>query len=218
MNQIKRWTVSVFSRIDALVAKVENHEALATEALRELQRATARANVQLKRVQRDGERQRRELSEAREAAQQWRERARRTIDDEARAMECLRRAKQAATRVSEVEARLEEHQQVEQQLQLDIRGLEERLSRLTDQRNLLRTRQSRADALGVVNGDKVQLESEVDELFDRWEMRITESEYAGGLNGAFESGADAFETEFADEDEARELRAELEALRGESDA
>ena len=43
MNPWKRWTVGLVSRIDALVARVENHDALVSAALSDLQQATATA-------------------------------------------------------------------------------------------------------------------------------------------------------------------------------
>ncbi len=214
MNTVKRWTAGVFSRIDMIVAQVENHEALVNQALREIQQATARAHVQLKGVQRDGERMRQQLADTQQEALQWKERARRTIDNEPRALECLKRSRRATRVVQELDRRVVEHERVEHQLVSDVRGLEERLDKLKEQRNLMRTRQSRAEAMGVVQGGKIQLEGEIHEVFDRWEMRVTESEYAGGVMLADE---DRFEDDFVSEEEADELRAELDALRRHDD-
>lgn len=214
MNTFRRWTAGVFSRIDMIVAQVENHEALVNQALRELQQATARAHVQLKRVQRDGEQMRRQLADAQEASIQWKERAKRTVDDEKRALECLKRSKRAKRAVQELDRRVAEHERIEQQLAADVRGLEERLDKLKEQRNLMRTRQSRAEAMGVVQGGKIEIEGQIDEVFDRWEMRVTESEYAGGVTLSSE---DRFEDDFVSEEEADELRAELDELRREDD-
>ena len=42
VRYLKRWTTGVFSRIDSFVSQVENHEALANEALKNLQQTTER--------------------------------------------------------------------------------------------------------------------------------------------------------------------------------
>ncbi|MEE9254854.1 MAG: hypothetical protein V3U43_07960, partial [Pseudomonadales bacterium] len=174
--------------------------------------ATARAQVQLKRVREDGERLKQQCAEQREQSTRWRARARQTVGNETRAMECLRRAKTAERAVTEIERRATEHERTEQQLVADVRSLDARLAKLKEQRNLMRTRQSRAEALGVVQGNAVQLTRDIDEMFDRWEIRVTESEYAGGVNLATE---DRFENEYLSEEEEAELRTELEELRRE---
>ena len=214
MRYLKRWTTGVMSRIDTFVSQVENHEALVNEALKDLQQATARAQVQLKRVREDGERLRRQLAEQREQAGRWRERAKGSVDDDSRAVECLRREKAARRSVGELERRIEEHERTEQQLVSDVRSLDGRLAKLKDQRNLMRTRQSRAEALGVVQGSAVHLTGDIDEMFDRWEMRVTEAESVGDVSLSTE---DSFESEYTSQEEQAELRAELVELRREND-
>ena len=120
MSYLKRWTTGVFSRIDSFVAQVENHEALANEALQNLQQTTARAQVQLKRVREDGQRLQRQCAEQHEQCARWRERAKRSITDDARAVECLRRQKGAQRGVDELERRMQEHERIEQQLVADV--------------------------------------------------------------------------------------------------
>lgn len=213
MRYLKRWTTGVFSRIDHFVAQVENHAALVNEALRDLQQATARAQVQLKRVREDGQRLQRQCAEQHEQAVRWRERAKHSVDDDVRAMECLRREKLAQASVNELDRRMQEHERIEQQLVADVRSLDERLAKLKEQRNLMRTRQSRAEALGVVQGNTVQLTGDIDEMFDRWEMRVTQAESAGGVDLSNEDG---FESEYSSQEEQAELYRALEELRREN--
>lgn len=212
MRYLKRWTSGVFSRIDSFVAQVENHEALANEALKKLQQTTARAQVQLKRVREDGQRLQLQCAEQREQALRWRQRAKRSVADDTRAMECLRREKAAQRAVDELERRLQEHERIEQQLIADVRSLDTRLATLKEQRNLMRTRQSRAEAMGFAQGDAVQLTGDIDDMFDRWEVRITQAESAGGVGL---STQDTFEGEYATKEEQEELRRELDEMRRE---
>ena len=75
MARFKRWTHGFVASIDNMIVQVENHEALATSALRELEHAVARSKVQLMRVERDGRAIKQALSEEQEAMTRWRERA-----------------------------------------------------------------------------------------------------------------------------------------------
>jgi phage shock protein A len=194
-----------------MVTQVENHEALAESAIREVRQAGARAHVQLARVRQDGERLRESLSAQVEAEQRWRERARRTAaDDEARALECLRRSRAAARRAAELERRVDEHDRVEQQLVQDVGAIQERLSRLEEQRNLLRTRESRAEALCHVR--TADPGAETGALFDRWETRVLEREFESECPPDVAHRDDDFETEFDEVEEAESLREELSEL------
>jgi phage shock protein A len=196
--------------MDGMVSRIENHEALAQSAIRGVRQAAARANVQLRRVREDGERQRRRLEELREAEVAWRERARaKAEEDESVALECLRRGKEAARRSAVLARRLAEHERIEAQLAADVAKIDERLTVLEEQRNVLVTRQSRAEALSSVRDAHEPIGADPDEIFGRWETRVAEREYEGGC---FDRG-DVFEEEFTRAEEESELRAELAELR-----
>jgi phage shock protein A len=212
MQSIRLWTAALVSRVDGMVSRIENHEALAQSAIREVRQAAARASVQLRRVRRDGERQRQRLDELREAQATWRDRARRKAEeDETTALECLRRSQQAARRAAALQARLRDHERIERQLARDVTAVEERLVRLDEQRHVLVTRQSRAEAMSALRDTSAPLHTDLDDLFDRWEVRIAESELAGGCSEA--EDIDPLEGELDREEEQEALRAELEALR-----
>ena len=211
MARFKRWTHGVVASIDEFIVQIENHEAQVSSALRELEQGVARAKVQLGRVERDGKALRQSLSEEQEGALRWRDRARREAD-QARALECLRRSKRCEARVRDLKQRLAEHDRVEQQLIRDVRTLEIRLSEMREQRNLMRTRQSRAEAFGVVQGGGDGLATELGEMFERWETRVTETEVA---SGCLTAGLDDFEEGFVDAEEEAMLKLELRALKEE---
>jgi len=214
MQRIRLWTTSLVSRMDGMVSRIENHEALAQSAIRGVRQAAARANVQLRRVREDGARQRARLEELRGAEAAWRDRARAKADeDESAALECLRRSKEAARRGAVLASRLAEHERVEVQLAADVAKIDERLTVLEEQRNVLVTRQSRAEALSSVRQAHELDTGDPDEVFGRWETRVAEREYEGGC---FDRG-DVFEEEFTRAEEESVLRAELVELR-ESDS
>ena len=210
MARLKRWSTQVMSRIDQMVTQIENHEGMVTSALKDVQRAAARAKVQLARVQEDGQRMQRELESQREAAESWRRRALAAAEkDEQKGLECLRRSKRATANLGELDRRLEEHGQVEQRLLADVGKIEERLTKLKQQRNVLRTRQSRAEALSSTQDVLSPGDLDLGDLFDRWETRVTEAEIEGGVTL---DSDDVFEGEFIAREEEESLRAELAEL------
>jgi len=213
MVRWKRFTSGVMSSIDGFIAQVENHEAQATSALRELEQGVGRSKVQLARVGRDGATLRQTLGEEREAAVRWRERARRETN-ETRALECLRRAKRGETRSAELDAQVSEHERIEQQLKRDVLTLETKLVELRQQRNTMRTRQSRAEALVIVQGNGAVNGNEIGHIFERWEERVAESEVA---SGCVTVTTDALEEELTSAEEEAALKLELEALRRETE-
>lgn len=213
MNRWQHFRASLVSRVDWMVSQVENHEALAESAIRDLQRHAARARVQMRRVRADGERLRTRLEEERQAEPHWRVRAKKlAAKDEPKALECLRRAKRSAERATELEARVAEHEQIESQLGRDLARVEENLAQLRSKRNLMRTRQSRAEALAAVGA--CEDGGGLDDVFDRWDTRITEREFAVDCVG----DDDRFDHELGEAEFEAELQDELAELVAESDS
>ena len=80
---------------------------------------------------------------------------------------------------------------------------------LRQQRNTMRTRQSRAEAFSVA---QTELDGgEIGQIFERWETRVAETEVASGCLIAAVS--DSFDEEFLDSEEAASLKLELQALK-----
>jgi phage shock protein A len=209
MTRWKRWSSGFVASIDSVISQVENHEAQVASALRELERGVLRSKVQLTRVERDGAALRHSLGQEREAAARWRERAQRE-EDEKRALECLRRSKRSETRGLELDRQVVEHERVEQQLASDIRTLEQRVVELRQQRNTMRTRQSRAEAMTIVHGQGELGGSEITEIFERWELRVSENEVMGGC---VRVPVDTLDEELTSAEEEASLRLELRALK-----
>lgn len=209
MTLWKRWSSGFVASIDSVISQVENHEAQVASALRELERGVLRSKVQLQRVERDGAALRHSLGQEREAAMRWRDRAKRE-EDEKRALECLRRCKRSETRSIELARQVVEHERVEHQLSSDIRVLEQRVVELRQQRNTMRTRQSRAEAMTIVNGQGELGGTEITEIFERWELRVSENEVMGGC---VRVPVDSLDDEFTSAEEEASLRLELKELK-----
>jgi len=209
MNRVKRWTMSVTSWVDGVLAQVENHEAAVSSAIARVRQSTARARVQLRRVERDQETLRETLVREERAVEVWRRRAK-TAGEEEVALECMRRLKLSERRLVQLQQRLAEHERSHKELSEGVRALNARLRELTERKNLMRTRQSHAEAAhGMVSttgpiGD-------LEDVFERWETRVGEIEIAADCA----EPVDAFEAELEAVDESTDLRLELEALRAE---
>jgi phage shock protein A len=205
-----RWKMSLTSWVDGVLAQIENHEATVNAAISKVRQSTARARVQLKRVERDQRALREALAKEEDAVRLWRERATKT-EEQATALECLRRHKAADRRVAALRERLEEHERAHDELSEGIHVLGGRLGELTERKNLMRTRQSRAEAAQGVAcaGGPI---GELEEVFERWESRVGEIEIAAECDVPI----DAFESGFESAEEEAALLLELEALRRES--
>ena len=210
MNRMKRWTMSMTSWVDGVLAQVENHEAAVSSAIGRVRHSTARARVQLKRVERDQQALRDTLLEEEEAIDAWRRRAK-SAEDENVALECLRRHKASERRVLRLRQRLGEHERCHKELSDGIRVLNGRLCELTERKNLMRTRQSRAEAAHGMASTTGPI-GDLEDVFERWETRVGEIEIASECAEPI----DAFEAELEAVEESAELRLELEALRAES--
>ena len=208
MSRIHRWKLSVTSWVDGMLAQIENHEAAVNAAITRVRQSTARARVQLKRVERDQRSLRDALGREENASQLWRHRAQKA-DDEAKALECLRRHKTAERRIQSLRERLEEHERSHKELREGIRILDARLGELTERKNLMRTRQSRAEAAhGMVCAGAPM--GDLEDVFERWESRVGEIEIASEVAEPI----DSFEMAYEDEEEESTLRIELAELRG----
>jgi len=209
MKTLKRWTTGIFSRVDWVVSQIENQEALINSALKDSREAVAKAKVQMGRVRQDGARLRQKLQTEEENIVRWRDRATQIAKtDEQRALECLKRSKKAEQQRFQLQARVKVHNQAEQQLAREVGCMEERLAELVEKRNLMRTRQSRAEALTNIQACSSEVSTEVDDIFDRWEMRVTEKE----LTTACAISSDPLEESFVIEETESELREELQRL------
>lgn len=207
MSRIQRWKLSMTSWVDGVLSQIENHEASVNAAIGRVRQATARARVQLRRVERDQQRLRESLTREHRAAERWRTRAVDTQDEEA-AIECLRRHKAAKRRVEVLGTRLAEHERSHDELREGIGALNGQLAELNERKHLMCTRQSRAEAAQgmAVAGEPM---ADLEDLFDRWETRVGEIELASELAEPI----DAFESRFDEVEEIAELRTELEAIR-----
>ena len=209
MSLIRRISTSITSTVDRAVSKVENHDAIINAALRDTQQAAARSRVRLERVRKDGHGLRTKRGNLEVAVKRWTERAKTVAaDDEAKALECLRRKKECELQLRNLAESIAKHDELEARIAEQVKKIDARISEVSQQRNMMRSRQSVADAMRTIHDVEGVSYGDIEDTFDRWEINLGEAEI---LTGSV-SDSDALETAFIAEEEAEELRAELSIL------
>jgi len=209
MSLFRRITTTVTSSVDKAVSKVENHDAIINAALRDTQQAAARARVRLERVRKDGNQLKNRRNELDLAVTRWTERAKRIgTTDEAKALECLRRRKDCETQLRNLRESIAKHDELENRVAEQVKKIQERVQEISQQRNMMRSRQSVAEAMRAVHNVEGVSYGEIEDTFDRWEINLGETEILMDASTA----TDPLDTEFLSEEDTAELRAELDDL------
>ena len=209
MNLIQRISTSITSSVDKAVSKVENHDAIINAALRDTQQAAARARVRLERVRKDGHHLKTRYANLQQAVVRWTDRARSVApEDEAKALECLRRRNDCEKQLVTLEESIEKHNELEERIAAQVKKIESRIVEVAQQRNMMRSRQSVAEAMRTINNIEGVSYGDVEDTFDRWEINLGETEIL--MNAT--SSVDPLESSFLAEEDTAELRAELAEL------
>jgi phage shock protein A len=191
------------------VSKVENHDAIINAALRDTQQAAARSRVRLERVRKDGHSLKTRHANLILAGSRWAERAKSiAATDEAKALECLRRRKDCETQVRNLEDSILKHDELEARIAEQVKKIEARIGEVAQQRNMMRSRQSVAEAMRTINNIEGISYGEIEDTFDRWEINLGETEILMGAT----TTSDPLDSAFLNEEETAELRAELDVL------
>lgn len=129
--KLNRLVASVSAGFADLVTNVENHETVAARVIEDLRGSAADVRVRHQRVQAQIGRWQQQRSELDTDLARWKARAAKLADrDQTRALECLRRERRAETRLEGIEAQLNEHLRLAEELGERRRELEQRLNDL----------------------------------------------------------------------------------------
>jgi phage shock protein A len=209
MSLIRRISTSITSTVDRAVSKVENHDAIINSALRDTQQAAARSRVRLERVRKDGRSLKMRQETLIVAVSRWGERAKSVAaNDEAKALECLRRRKDCEKQLQNLRDSIEKHDELETRIAEQVKKIEARIGEVAQQRNMMRSRQSVAEAMRTINNIEGVSYGEIEDTFDRWEINLGETEIILGAA----TTTDPLDTAFLTEEDTAELRAELSDL------
>ena len=219
MQLFKRISSTVLASVDKVIIEIENHDAVIDSMLKELKVARAQCAVRLNRVAKDGITMQSEHDKLIEQEQQWTVRAAKLAEDDeqtsqTKAIACLERRRKVHEKISQLEHRLSEHQKLKQQLQDQLRTIDERFSEINNKKHLLQSQQSVAEANRVVAAVTASGASNIDAALDRWEISIAKMDSNTDFCDNFDDANDDYlANEFADKEAEQELLAELEALK-----
>ena len=209
MSIIKRLSATLVSNIDRVVGEIENNDAVIQATLAELRRKVATAKVRLAQVHRQEANLNRQIQQRREEEQLWGERALEAAStDEAKALECVRRRLQSRRQAEKLEQGQQHYQLTAEKLARGVQEGEERLAEMGQKHTLMRARQSTAEALHAANQAGDESLQQVEDSFDRWEVKILEEEMMGESDDLL----DPLDREFTHSENEQALRDELAAL------
>ena len=229
MKLITRLSATIGAGASRAVTRFENHEAIASAAVREARERVAAARVGLAGLRRDGDERRTALAALESEEARWEARARASAaHDERDALACLERRRATRVRLEEARRALARHAALEREGGARLQSLETRLTELSGRRDALRTRAALARATEVLDtlergGDGLSGDG-LSDVFDRWEIRLAGRESAELRETSAERGStirpddDPLERRHADAEHEASLRAELALLRGEASA
>lgn len=216
MSIIKRLTTTIVARVDQLVGGIENHDAVIEAAIKDARQATAKAKVRLQRLSQERQKMAARIVELRNKEAEWTQRAQHVAaQDEEKALACIRRRRECQRQIDELTAAVAKQRQAEDKISADVRDAETRISEMNQKRSLMRTRESAAEALATFNRFDEAQTINVDDTFERWEVRVSEAELRSDCS-LQQDGFDNLEREFIDAEERASLRSELETLNKES--
>lgn len=210
MGIINRITTTLTASVDKAVSQVENHDAVIDVSIKDCRAALAKSQVRYSRVKKDREHLQSTLKELQEMEMTWESRAKSVATkDEKMALDCLHRKNICTQRIPNMQQSLSQHEELEQKVSASIIKIEQRLSKITQQRNMMRSRHSAADALRTINSIEGSTRGDVDDTFERWEMIISEAEYEVGQEI---DAPDLLDKTFCEKEDEAALRAELATL------
>ncbi len=209
MSIFSRITATLSASVEKAVGQIENHDAIIEASIKECRSSLVKARVYRDRVSRDGEQLRKRLKELNTDRQSWEQRARDVADsDRKTALACVQRRNNCQKGIEQTRDALQRHQQLEEKVSRNLARIEQRLSEMTQQRNLMRSRQSAADAQRTLNALGGGSTEEVTDAFERWEIMISEAEYQVGEDPSL----DPLEEQFREQEDEMSLQADLHAL------
>ena len=220
--KIKRLFTSINASFDDFVTGVENHEAVAAGVIADVRKAAARLRAQKSQLDAQIGRQRSQAKVLAARQDRWQKRAADCAqDDPEQGLVCLRHRDAAASALEQLSTQIDEQTQLAAELASSLTQVESRLGELQNRRTALTSRGARANVMAKVSTPN--LNTDVDELFERWEVAVLQEEYrdtsAGlALADLGTAQADELDRTLQSAERDAELQAELALLQQEQKA
>ena len=216
MRLIKRISTSLSASMHDAVGRLENHDAIVEASIREQKQVLGKTRARLKTLLKQQRKFEQDKQDCEAEIIRWADRARSLAEqDEQKALSCLARRKQLQHRLADMEANLGRQRELTAQLTETARELEAKLEEASRQHNLMRARQSVADA-NTAFGSSSERHDQLDEVFERWESNVMAYEDQSPLGDPGDGELDLLESELDKSEQQAELADELQRLLAES--
>jgi phage shock protein A len=210
MKLFKKLAININSRMDAVAERFENREALSSAYMREYERIVAKAKVRLAQVDNEVARLEQNSRDLGEKVQLWTDRARRIHgSDEAKALACVARMTKYEQSRKEVLKNLEDAGNLRDKMARDVDHILKKLEAHKRRHQNLTGRQVCAEAVHAMQDAETGLETDIGDLFTRWETDVVASELHAQLPAADD---DPLDHEFDSAEQEQALRIALEEI------
>jgi len=215
MSLFKRATSGFFARIEQIIGDIENHDALIKAAIKEQKHNLAYAKVQFNKVDASYRQINQQIIELTKKKQQWATRALACDEkEEQQALICMQRRHDISLQIAKLEKSRSEYQATLDKMQSEIRDCEEQLKDISQKHQLMKARQSSIESRNAIHREPGFSIDELNESFDRWQVRITESELTNTpyANSCLDD-IDPVEAEYQQQESTEALREQLASLK-----
>jgi phage shock protein A len=210
MKLFKKVAISIHSRVEAMVDRFENKQALSTAYIREYERVVAKAKVRSAQVDSEVTRLEKEAVKLREQSELWVERARRVhLTDESKALACVARMTQTQAGYRQVQSDLEEARNLKKKMTHDVDQILKKLGALKRKHQNLAGRQVCAEAVNTLQDTDGGIQHDIDDLFARWETDVVAQELHAQSPAV---ASDCLAEEFGTDEQNQALRLALEQI------
>jgi phage shock protein A len=209
MSLLKRLSITLFSRLDHVVADIENHDALIQAALDEQHKKITAAKIQLGNLTRKKNAVFEQIKQLTLEQQTWQSRASQcALTDTQKARECLKRKQALGQQIAKLDLSYQEYFQAGEKLAANIQRSESELKEVEQKRDLLKARQSSADVMRHMDNNPRANIQQMEKTFERWEANLYESP---ALTDS-ELNRDSFAETYLEEEAAQAIDDELAQL------
>jgi len=175
MTIFRKLSAGITAKIDCLVGQMQNHQALVDQTIREVSSAACEAQVHLRRVRQQLDSISTKIEETDERIAKWIERAKESAGkDKDVALRCLERKRELESKKVSLEKRAIELGKIERKMAEDQLKMETNLGELKARRSDLISKEKSSFVSSAVNEAFNSRLSEVQEVFDSWEISIGE--------------------------------------------
>lgn len=216
MSVFKRSITTLFSKVDQVVGEIENHDALIVAAIKEQRKKIAAAKVELSRVKKHEEKLKEQIQQLKAKETLWAQRAvKEAAIDEEKALACMQQRANANEETSKLKGMLQQYSSTADKMLQDIKRGDTELAELTQKHQIMRARQSTAEALNNMTHLGGTCLDDLETSFDRWEVKISQGEVNLESN-IIDVEANNLEQVYIKEENQLHLKAQLaELLEGE---